>query len=287
MNAMEPQSPLYLTIRLALRAQNAGLFVSRGGAMHPTRVIESHELIFVKQGEMAMWEDDHVFHLVAGDTLHLWPGRRHGGTQAMPPDLKFYWIHFEIADNVLPDQAAGSGALSSMISLPQTNRTLRPEKLEQLFLMFLDDQVTGNLQPAEANLLLTLILVEASHPAENSSVELDTVRMVATWAHTYIKLNYDSPITAGKVANAIGYNADYVERTYHQVYKCTLTDAIHQRRIHVACQYLLDTQNTVEQIAFKCGFSDPDYFRRIFRRYIQMSPRMYRKEYARIHVNTH
>ena len=284
---METQTSLHLTIPLALKAQNAGLFVSRGGAMHPTRVIASHELIFIKQGELVMWEDDLVFCLAAGDILHLWPGRRHGSTQAMPLGLKFYWIHFEIEDNVLASHAGDSQAFSSILSMPQTNRTVRPEKLEQLFLIFLEDQVAGNLQPCAANLLLTLMLVESSHPAENSSVELDTVRTVATWAHTYIKLNYDSPITAGKVANAIGYNADYVERTYHQVYKCTLTDAIHQRRIHVACQYLLDTQNTVEQIAFKCGFSDPDYFRRIFRRYIQMSPRMYRKEYARIHVNTH
>ena len=58
----------------------------------------SHELIFVKHGELDMWEEDQVFHLEAGDTLHLWPGRQHGSTKPMPLGLKFYWIHFEIED---------------------------------------------------------------------------------------------------------------------------------------------------------------------------------------------
>ncbi len=281
------QSVLHLSVPHTLKAQNAGLFVSRGSAMHPTRVINSHELIFVKQGELDMWEEDQIFHLCAGDTLHLWPNRRHGSTQIMPPGLKFYWIHFDLVAGIQTNRLGADEALNWSIQMPQMNRIAKPEKLEQLFHMFLDDQESGNLQPGAANLLMLLMLGEASRPAEENSVELDAIKTVATWAHTYIKLNYDRPISAGKIAEAIGYNLDYVGRIYNQVYNCTLTDAIHRRRIHVACQYLLDTRVTIEQISNKCGFNDPDYFRRIFRRYMQISPGAYRKEYSRIHVNTH
>jgi AraC-like DNA-binding protein len=89
------------------------------------------------------------------------------------------------------------------------------------------------------------------------------------------------------VAKALGYNADYLGRIYRQVYGCTLTEAIHRRRVSVACDYLLDTSLTVEQIAQRCGFGDPDYFRRVFRQFMQIPPGEYRKEYSRIHVNTH
>jgi AraC-like DNA-binding protein len=35
-----------------------------------------------------------------------------------------------------------------------------------------------------------------------------------------------------------------------------------------------------------CGFSDPDYFRRVFRRYMQIAPGDYRSEFSHLHVNT-
>jgi len=37
-----------------IRAQNAGLFISRGQGTHPTRIIFSHELIFIKRGTLEM-----------------------------------------------------------------------------------------------------------------------------------------------------------------------------------------------------------------------------------------
>src|SRR4051812_12075559 len=93
---MSSGDTLSLSAYSPLKAQNAGLFIARGLALHPTRVIDSHELIFVKQGELDIWEDDRTFHLEAGQTLHLWPGRQHGGLKPMPLGLKFYWIHFEV-----------------------------------------------------------------------------------------------------------------------------------------------------------------------------------------------
>src|SRR5690349_3407991 len=95
---------LHLRTHFPLKAQNAGLFLSRGTAMHPTRVITSHELIFVKQGELDMWEEKQTFHLEAGDTLHLWPGREHGSTKIMPLGLKFYWIHFDLEERGTKDE---------------------------------------------------------------------------------------------------------------------------------------------------------------------------------------
>lgn len=267
-----------------LKVQKAGLFISRGTAMHPTRIIDSHELIFVKQGELDMWEEDQVFHLEAGQVLHLWPGRKHGSTNIMPMGLKFYWIHFEIHEQSgrrSPDEFAPT------IKVPQVSLMIQPERLERLFRTFMDDQETGVLNPYSANLLTMLMLVEVAQSAEAKLPSTDEMNALATWAHTYIRMNFDRSITTSKVAEALGYNADYLGRVYRQVYGLTLTEAIHRRRVSMACEYLLDTSMTIEQIAQKCGFTDPDYFRRIFRRHMQISPGDYRNEYSHLHVNTH
>jgi AraC-like DNA-binding protein len=270
-----------------LKAQNAGLFVSPGAAMHPTRIIDSHELIFVKQGELDMWEEGQVFHLEAGQTLHLWPGRRHGSTRPMPLGLKFYWIHFEIEERNAREANGSGDEFAPTIKVPQVNRIAQPERLERLFRTFLDDQETGLLHPYAANLLTTLMLVEVTQASEERPANPDDLNAVATWAHTFIRINYDRPITTSKVAEALGYNADYLGRIYRHVYGCTLTEAIHRRRVSRACDFLLDSGLTIEQIALKCGFTDPDYFRRVFRRFMQISPGDYRNEYSHVHVNTH
>ena len=277
---------LQIQMKCSVKAQNAGLFISRGNAaMHPTRTIESHELIFVIEGELDMWEGSQKFHLCAGQTLHLWPGREHGSTKPMPPDLKFYWIHFEIVD--FPDRNHNdSETLASVMNLPQTVQLSHPESLERLFRIYLNGQETGTLHPVSANLLTTLLLVEVVHQSQYRADSND-LNIVATWAHTFIRMNFDRPITASNVAKALGYNVDYLGRVYRQTYDCTLTEAIHRRRIRKACEYLLNSNLTVSQVAPKCGFSNPDYFRRIFKRFMRITPNDYRNENSRLHVITH
>ncbi|NLF76088.1 MAG: AraC family transcriptional regulator [Chloroflexi bacterium] len=278
-------SDLKILMGCPVKAQNAGLFISRGGVMHPTRVIESHELILVIQGQLDMWEEDQVFHLEAGQTLHLWPGRRHGSTVPMPPDLKFYWIHFEVRD-VDSIDPHGTGEALSTINIPQVVSLPRSEGLERLFRIFLAEQEIGALHALSANLLAMLMLIEVGYQTREIH-DTEGLNVVATWTHTYIRMNFDRPITASKVATALGYNVDYLGRIYHQTYGCTLTEAIHRRRIDKACDALLNSNLTICQIATNCGFVDPDYFRRIFKRYMQMTPTEYRDENARLHVITH
>ncbi len=289
-------APLVLSTTFPVKAQNAGLFISRGSAMHPTRIIGSHELIFVKQGELEMWEGDQVFHLEGGQTLHLWPGRQHGSTKPMEAGLKFYWIHFEVGERDHQDQRGSDERIDRVdradkfapaLKIPQWSRIPQPERLEGLFLSFLKDQETGQLHPYSASLLAMLMLVEVAQSVEDASLHPGDKNIVAARAHTYIRINFDRPITTSKVAEVLGYDADYLGRIYRKVYGCTLTEAIHRRRIRTACKYLLDSSFTIEQIAQACGYTDPDYFRRVFRQHMQISPSDYRKECAHIHINTH
>ena len=269
-----------------VKAQNAGLFISRGNTMHPTRVLESHELIFVVKGTLDMWEDDQEFHLEPGYTLHLWPGRKHGSTKPMPSDLRFYWIHFEVDGSNYRDRVDYGDSLTLPIALPQLRQLPRPEGLERLFRIFLSQQEIGILHPHAANLLTTLMLLEVGLQIDDEP-KPDEVNIVATWAHTFIRMNFDRSISSRSVAESLGYNVDYLGRVYRQTYGCTLTQAIHRRRIHKACDYLLNSNLTISEIASSCGFSDPDYFRRIFKRYMKNTPSNYRDEYSRLHVITH
>ncbi len=70
------------------------------------------------------------------------------------------------------------------------------------------------------------------------------------------------------------------------MYGVTITEALHRRRLRLASTLLLDREYTIPEVARACGVADPAYFRRLFLRQEGMSPRSYRRLYARLHVNT-
>jgi AraC-like DNA-binding protein len=262
-----------------VRAQNAGLFVSSGNdASHPTRVISSHELILVRRGRLEMWEEEQTFSLGEGQTLHLWPGRRHGGIGILPRGLEFYWIHFEVT---------GSQRKTNLINVPQVRQIARPDKLESLFRLFLDGQEVGDLDPCSANLITLLMLYEVAQATQAQSKDSERTNTLAERAKNYIHIHYYRDISPGIIAEALGYNPDYLGRVYREVYHHTLTEAIHRRRVKKACDYLRDSDLTIEEIATACGFADAGYFRRIFRRYRHSTPIRYRNANLRVHINTH
>ena len=57
----------------------------------------------------------------------------------------------------------------------------------------------------------------------------------------------------------------------------TITQMIAQRRISAAKSLLLTGSQSISEIAEKVGFSDYNYFTRIFKSYVGMSPRDFRK----------
>lgn len=262
-----------------VRAHNAGLFVSRGEGTHPERVIDSHELIFVRDGMLKMREDENCFEVAAGQSLLLWPGRWHGGMEPYPPDLSFYWIHF--AADGCPDRPA-----RPPLAVPQHATVTRPDHLAELFRRFLDDQEAGSQSDVSASLLLMLMLCEVSGSNNAVGSPHHNAAVLAGRADTYIRTHFHAPLSASSVAGELGCNPDYLGRAFRGAYGRTLSEAIHTRRLRHARRMLLESDRNVNEVARACGFTDVRYFRRVFKRHEAMTPLAFRRLYAQLHVNT-
>jgi AraC-like DNA-binding protein len=278
------EAPLRIELSRPLRACNAGLFVSRGKGTHPERVIDSHELIYVRRGKLAMQENAREFFLDPGQTLLLWPGRRHKGIRDYPADLSFYWIHFQLT---APSGKKRAKPRASPLIVPQHATLRREDKLAELFHRFLDDQESGRPDPAAAALLILLMLCEvAGSRAATEIAATGAAEALAARARKLVQTRYHLPITTSDIADELNCNADYLGRVYRRAYGHTLIDEIHRSRLRSARRLLMESALNVDQIARECGFADSGYFRRIFRRAQGLSPRAFRKLYARAHVNT-
>ena len=260
---------------MPIRALNGGLFVSRGKSRHPDRVIRSHELIFVRTGTLGVQEEAQPFLVDAGETLLLFPHRRHQGLTPYKDDLSYFWLHFEVREDAVADA----------IAIPQHATISRPDTLTLLFRQFLNDQEAGSSAYA-ASLLVMLMLAEVagSSPSVNPSGNGATV--LASRADALIRTRFHEPLSTSVIAKELHSNPDYLGRTFRQVYGCTLTQAIHDRRLKHARKLLLNGEQTVETIAQACGFNETGYFRRLFKRAEGMTPHKFRALYAKVHINT-
>ncbi len=259
----------------AVEALNGGLFVSPGFGIHPQRVIDSFELIFVTRGRLDMFEEDRHFHLERNQALLLCPGRRHGGLAPYAPDVNFFWVHFRARK-----PAAGDVA----VAVPRVTTVRDPEALGDLFRRFISDQESGILDALDASHLVALMLCMIGE--DGAAREEPPSLAVAT--QRFIEENYSRPITTSSIARALGFNPDYMERVFRSHWKVSVTAALHQKRISMARASLNDEPGkNVNEIAFECGYTDPGYFRRMFKRLSGLTPREFRTLYSRTHINTH
>ncbi|RYG66850.1 AraC family transcriptional regulator [bacterium] len=257
-----------------LEVSDAGLMISRGTGRHIAREIPHFVLLFVREGTLHMEEEGRPFELKAGQTLLLWPGRFHRGTQDYAPDLQFYWIHFTLSEKAF-EQAS--------VSVPQHSTLMRPDFVNELFRRYLDDLDTGQIDHLGASLYVWMILKEIALVSPASDQRAASI--LAGRAYTHIRSHFHEKLTASGIAEALGYNPQYLSRAFKQVYNQSITFTIHQVRITYAKKLMLHSNYNIAEVAKLCGFEDAAYFQRIFKQLENTTPLRYQRLRARLRVN--
>jgi len=67
---------------------------SREGILHPDRIMEEYDLLFMQNGEWNIIEDGQEFHLIPGSVLLLEPGKHHYSMEKCSPMMRNIYIHF-------------------------------------------------------------------------------------------------------------------------------------------------------------------------------------------------
>ena len=270
-----------LKISLPISVQNGGLFISRGIGSHPQRELDSWELIFVEKGTLTIREDDTLFSVGEGESLLLWPHRKHVGTGTFPADLKFYWLHFELT----PQCDKKTDFPASLISLPQHGQVLNPQYVISLFRQFLSEQESMTRSSA-LELILLLIMQQLSVAAHDSIQADNSGAALAYKAQQLIRTQFHLPVSTSTLASQLHCNADYLGRVYRQTFQLTITDAIHRQRVLCAEKMLITDSCSLSEVAERCGFQDVSYFRKVFRKKMGLTPAAWKRRYCKVHINS-
>lgn len=279
-----PEGPFSLGFSSPIESENGGLFISRGIGRHPNRVIDSYEVIDVLRGKLRLSEEGRDFAVSAGEYLLMIPGLRHWGFEDYPPDLEFYWLHFRVSPPTVGSQGETLDALR--LEMPRTGRLSDPERLAELFRWFLDAQEKQDLDQKLANMLCLAILHVIDHRHVRPADDDDRVPLTAREARRILSRSFQADISTSLIARELACNPDYLGRIYRKSYGNSIMDDLHSLRIKLAKRLLLDENMNVNEVARQCGFQDPAYFRRVFKRNAGLAPREFRKMYSHMHINT-
>ncbi len=93
----------------------------------------------------------------------------------------------------------------------------------------------------------------------------------------YIVDNFHSPdLSLEQVSKQHNISYHYLCRLFPQELKMTFSSFLTNTRLNAAMQLLRDKSLTVSQISYSCGFEDPAYFSKVFKRLTGTPPAAYR-----------
>ena len=119
-------------------------------------------------------------------------------------------------------------------------------------------------------------IVHISSALEHKRKLSEEARRLVRLAMGYIHQNYAEAISRRDVARHIGITEDHLTFCFRQELGTTPITYLQRYRINQAKHLLMESQQTITEIALNVGFSDSGYFSRIFRRETGVAPETFR-----------
>lgn len=92
----------------------------------------------------------------------------------------------------------------------------------------------------------------------------------------YIREHYSTEISMQSVARAMNYSDAYFCKLFKQCFKVNFSAWLNEYRIDRAREMLQNTRLSVREVSTACGYSDANYFARVFKRVTGKTPSEYR-----------
>ena len=237
------------------------------------------EINHVKKGNCILYLDNESINFVEGDTMIILSNVNHtfeagsGGTTLMqleflPEIFSGFDLNFpNCIDGTSPNSISLFSEENKLIKIVNNLRIMRVVQriVNELEIKSVYYQYLVVMYYAELLVLIYRYMDEAYLPiCTNESLRK---------AIAYIRLNYYSDININKVAEEVGISERYLRNLFSQYLNLSPLDYLNQIRINKSIELLKNTEKSVKEVCFLCGFQSPQYFSRIFKQQIGLSPR--------------
>ena len=237
------------------------------------------ELFYVLHGEGVFYIENEKVPVKTDDLIIINPNVEH--TEKTFPNNPMEYIVFGVEGLAFSftehDQAYGRGY--SFYSYGSDKKQFI--NFAQLMMHEFQDKKPGFEKVCHG--LLEVLLVYISRKQKLSVISESSFQLSkeCAIAKRYIDTNYAQDITLDSLAEITHINKFYLAHSFTECIGQSPISYLTERRL-AACKELLSSSNlSVTQIATSAGFSSQSYFSQIFNKKVGMSPRQYRKQYAK------
>lgn len=241
-----------------------------------------HEIFYLSSGECTSFIDHNIYKFGKGDLVIVPSGCLHRTTYNGKGVHERIVISFrnEVTDwinNQIGPELLDNCMKPGVINIPDKRRDYVTSLLDKL--MFEND-TPDSLSPAfiKVGLIeLLLFIIRCKNYEENVIKEIDVDNKIIQEVATYIYEHFADNLSLENVADKFNLSRSYLSKKFKTATGFGFKEYIINVRIQNACRLLLESNKSITDIAFECGFNDSNYFGDAFRKAKGVSPHKYRK----------
>lgn len=245
---------------------------------------DAYEIYYLIDGKRRFFIEDTIYSIESGDFIIISKGLLHkttyvsGGAHErydvyIPPDMMQRFI-----------KRFGEDAICECFSAPYLSVPLLQRSYVESILdktadeYYNRDSFSPQLIMCYLTELITFIIRERRrNNTSNTSIE-NNAESLSQKAAKYIFSNYSQNITLDDIAGYVNLSCSHFSKKFKEDTGFGFKEYLINVRIKHACEFLVNTADSVSDVAKRCGFSDSNYFGDVFRRIKGVSPSVYRKE---------
>ena len=237
---------------------------------YPSRFHKQVEIGFITEGEARLSVEEETYRLQKGDLYLAFPN----GVQSLfasPAKAIVFIAEAELFPSL-------SRKLShSKPKTPVLRKNKIPPTMEAMFhrlaaLAEIHPDSHPELFSGYANAILGEVLLGAELEERSGDDDLLQSMMLFLLDH------YTRDISLDEMAKAVGYSKWYLSKVISSTFRCNFRTLVNSYRVSMAQNLLLSTRNSVNSIAYECGFKNQSSFNRVFLEISGVTPSIFRQQ---------
>lgn len=246
------------------------------------------ELVIVLEGSAAHIVDDEEFQIHKGDVFVIGNKTSHGyrNTENFQICNIMYRLNYLFPGDYDITKSAGFHALFllepyfskeykfvSRLKLDQVHFDKVYTIVDSMMREF-QDKLEGWCTLLQSNFMTLVVLLSRLYDFNTNFKKTDMINIAK--AVSYIENHFMEDISIHLLAELSHYSKRHFIRIFSETYQTTPLNYIITLKIRHACALLKESSLPVSNIALLCGFNDSNYFSRIFKKQMGITPTHYR-----------
>lgn len=239
------------------------------------------ELFYIETGACRFFIENNMYDMHTGDFMLIPPQVFHYTRYLFGPCKRniIFFRETDVEESVkqLLPQQAGFFSEMQFFQVPVTYQN-------QIATLLLDMVKEEKISDERSSLMLQMLLQtlfllcsrECKFP-QDIPANIHTTDRQIVQAAQFISGHYMEPITTADIAEAADYSPNYLSRKFREATGIGVHEYLVFIRLQHAALELIATDDSITEIALRCGFSDSNYFKDAFKKKYGVTPRAYRK----------